>query len=55
RREEAKVLGAQELAASSLDSQFEALEASDEQVELDARLAALKAGSPAPRSLGSGQ
>ena len=52
RREEAKVLGAQELTASSLDAQFEALEASDEQVELDARLAALKAGSPAPRALG---
>ena len=51
RREEARVLGQQELAASSLDSQFEALEASDEQVELDARLAALKAGSPAPRAL----
>ncbi|MET3768501.1 phage shock protein A [Marisediminicola sp. UYEF4] len=51
RREEAKVLGQQELAASSLDAQFEALEASDEQIELDARLAALKAGSPAPRSI----
>ena len=53
RREEARVIGAQELAASSLDSQFEALEASDEQVELDARLAALKAGSPAPRAIGT--
>ncbi len=53
RREEARVLGAQELAASSLDSQFEALEASDEQVELDARLAVLKAGSPTPKALGS--
>ena len=51
RREEARVLGQQELAASSLDSQFEALESSDEQVELDARLAALKAGSPAPRAI----
>ncbi|WP_165063567.1 PspA/IM30 family protein [Marisediminicola senii] len=55
RREEARVLGQQELAASSLDSQFEALEASDEQVELDARLAALKAGSPSPRSIGTGE
>lgn len=55
RREEAKVLGAQELAASSLDAQFEALEVSDEAVELDARLAALKAGSPAPRAIGSGE
>src|SRR5690606_34588791 len=44
RREEAKVLGHQELAASSLDAQFEQLESSDTEVELDARLAALKAG-----------
>lgn len=51
RREEARVLGHQELASSSLDSQFEALAASDEQIELDARLAALKAGSPAPRAI----
>lgn len=51
RREEAKVRGQQELAASSLDAQFEALEESDQQIELDARLAALKAGSPAPRSI----
>ncbi|MFP7760840.1 PspA/IM30 family protein [Marisediminicola sp. LYQ134] len=55
RREEARMLGAQELSASSLDSQFEALAASDEQIELDARLAALKAGSPAPRALGAGE
>lgn len=47
RREEAKVLGAQELAASSLDAQFEELEASDEAVEVEARLAALKAGDSA--------
>ncbi len=53
RREEAVVLGQQELAASSLDAQFEQLDASDDEVELDARLAALKAGSPAPRALGS--
>ena len=46
RREEAKVLGSQELAASSLDAQFEQLESSDEAVEVDARLAALKSGSP---------
>lgn len=44
RREEAKVLGAQELAASSLDMQFEQLEASDEAIEVEARLAALKSG-----------
>lgn len=54
RREEARVLGSQELAASSLDAQFEQLESSDEAVELDARLAALKAGS-SPRSLTSGE
>lgn len=54
RREEARVLGAQELAASSLDAQFEQLDASDEQVELDARLAALKGGSSAPKAVTSG-
>jgi phage shock protein A len=55
RREEAKVLGAQELAASSLDAQFEQLEASDEAIELEARLVALKAGSGGPRAVTSGQ
>jgi phage shock protein A len=54
RREEARVRGSQELAASSLDAQFEQLEASDEQVELDARLAALKAGSPSARAVTTG-
>ncbi|HTE62107.1 MAG TPA: PspA/IM30 family protein [Solirubrobacteraceae bacterium] len=44
RREEAKVVGQQEIAASTLDSQFESLEDLDKQVEVDARLAALKAG-----------
>ena len=44
RREEAKVLGQQELAASSLDAQFESLEDLDKQVEIEARLAALKSG-----------
>lgn len=43
RREEARVLGAQELAASSLDAQFNDLESLGRQAELDARLAALKA------------
>jgi phage shock protein A len=42
RREEAKVLGAQELAASSLDAQFESLEDLDKQTEIEARLASLK-------------
>jgi len=54
RREEARVLGSQELAASSLDAQFEQLESSDQAVELDARLAALKAGG-SPKSLTSGE
>jgi Phage shock protein A (IM30), suppresses sigma54-dependent transcription len=44
RREEAKVLGQQELAASSLDAQFESLEDLDRQTEIEARLAALKQG-----------
>lgn len=44
RREEAKVLGQQELTASSLDSQFESLEDLDKEAEVEARLAELKAG-----------
>ena len=44
RREEARVRGAQELAASSLDAQFEKLDDLGELTEVDARLAALKAG-----------
>ena len=44
RREEAKVMGQQELAASSLDAQFEALEDVGQQTEIEARLAALKHG-----------
>lgn len=53
RREEAKVRGAAELASSSLDAQFESLGNLGDDMELDARLAALKAGSshaavPAP-------
>lgn len=49
RREEARVQGAAELSASSLDAQFESLEDLGEQTEVEARLAALKAGgSPTP-------
>ncbi|QPZ37257.1 PspA/IM30 family protein [Paramicrobacterium chengjingii] len=44
RREEAKVLGQQELAASSLDAQFEELDDLGELTEVEARLAALKSG-----------
>ena len=45
RREEARVLGQQELAASSLDAQFESLEELGQQTEVEARLAALKSRS----------
>lgn len=44
RREEARVAGQAELAASSLDAQFEELEASSGALEVEARLAQLKAG-----------
>ncbi|CAN5319883.1 PspA/IM30 family protein [soil metagenome] len=44
RREEAKVAGQQELAASSLDAQFNSLEDLGKQAEVDTRLAALKSG-----------
>lgn len=47
RREEAMALGKQELAASSLDSQFESLENLGKTSEIEARLAALKAGKAA--------
>ncbi|MFD4691476.1 PspA/IM30 family protein [Streptomyces sp. NPDC058463] len=45
RREEARAVGKQELAASSLDSQFEQLDSLGESAEVEARLAALKSGS----------
>lgn len=44
RRQEAMVRGQAELAASSLDAQFESLEDDAEELELEARLAALKGG-----------
>lgn len=46
KREEARVVGRQELAASSLDAQFESLEDVSAQAEIEARLAALKSGQP---------
>ena len=52
RREEALALGQAELAASSIDSQFAELETSQEAIEVEARLAALKSGK-APAQLGS--
>lgn len=45
RREEAKAVGKQELAVSSLDAQFEQLDSLGESAEVEARLAALKSGS----------
>ncbi|MFJ9039366.1 PspA/IM30 family protein [Streptomyces sp. NPDC102406] len=42
RREEARALGKQELADSSLDAQFEQLDALGDDAEIEARLAALK-------------
>jgi phage shock protein A len=44
RREEARVKGQAELAASTLDAQFNSLDSLAEDFEVDARLAALKAG-----------
>lgn len=42
RREEARVIGRQEIAANSLDSQFESLEVDARRLDVDSRLAALK-------------
>lgn len=42
RREEARARGAAELAASSLDAQFESLEMAEDDIEIEARLADLK-------------
>ena len=47
RREEAKALGQTELAASSLDAQFEDLDDLADDAEVEARLAALRGGSTA--------
>ena len=51
RRQEALAQGKQELAASSLDAQFTALEDVGELTEVEARLAALKAGGSTPQAL----
>lgn len=48
RRQEALAQGKAELAASSLDAQFESLEDVGELTEVEARLAALKGSAPAP-------
>lgn len=48
RREEARVIGRQELTANSLDAQFESLETDARRLDVDDRLAALKRGSAQP-------
>ncbi|MET0673600.1 MAG: PspA/IM30 family protein [Microbacterium pygmaeum] len=50
RRQEALAAGKQELAASSLDAQFNSLEDLGELTEVEARLAALKTGSTTPQA-----
>ena len=54
RRQEALAAGKAELAASSLDAQFESLEDVGELTEVEARLAALKAGGSTQGALGVG-
>ncbi|MFE8007952.1 PspA/IM30 family protein [Streptomyces sp. NPDC057418] len=44
RREEARAVGKEELAASSLDAQFEQLDSLGDSAEIEARLTALKSG-----------
>jgi phage shock protein A len=45
RRQEAMARGMAEVSASSLENQFDQLEQSDDDLEVEARLAALKGGS----------
>ena len=54
RREEALVAGKAEVAASTLDSQFESLEELDKATEVEARLVELKAGN-SPQAITSGE
>ncbi|MEV7973759.1 PspA/IM30 family protein [Cellulomonas sp. NPDC089187] len=49
RRDEALAMGQAEIAASSLDAQFAELESAGTEIEVEARLAQLKAGRPAPQ------
>jgi phage shock protein A len=46
RREEAMARGMQEVAASSMEEQFEQLESGEDDLEVDARLSQLKSGQP---------
>ena len=54
RREEAYVAGQAELQAGSIEDQFAELEDYGRDAEVEARLAALKGGSPAPQQIGAG-
>jgi phage shock protein A len=45
RRQEAHVRGMEEVSASSLEEQFEALDEDEDQVEVETRLSQLKSGS----------
>lgn len=54
RRVEAQAAGQIEIASDSLESQFAELESSGAASEAEARLAALKAGSPAPNQITDG-
>jgi phage shock protein A len=47
RRDEARAAGQAELAASSLDAQFDSLDDLAADADVEARLAALKSGQPA--------
>jgi phage shock protein A len=44
RRQEAQVRGMEEVAASSLEEQFASLDADEDELEVEARLASLKGG-----------
>jgi phage shock protein A len=54
RREEARARGQAELAASSLDAQFESLDDMADEAEVEARLAALKSAEPPALEAGGG-
>lgn len=54
RRDEALAMGQAEVAASSIEAQFEELEASGDDLEIEARLAALKSGPAGPAQIGPG-
>ena len=53
RREEAMARGMQEVAASSMEEQFAQLESGEDELEVDARLSALKSGQTAQITAGS--